>query len=279
MRSPTSRSRVAFTLIELLVVIAIIGVLVALTAAGVMRFMGEGPKMVAKNDINQLSISLELFKNKYKVYPPSAIKLCENRSEYSASAFDQESLTYLVNIWPKLGDFKGIKWGGATNLPAGGVVLDCDQCLVFFLGGIPTVSGGVYGTSGFSVNPINPADTTPDRARFYEFKAGSRLRARVTGSPFPSFYDAYEKQPYLYFSSGRSKNINGGYVAAHGATFGVTPYLQTATKFWNPTTFQIVCAGVDTTFGPGGLWNTSTPATGAGADDFTNFHGSIMGAP
>ena len=232
------------------------------------------------DDIHQLSISLETFKTKYKVYPPSFIHLYSNRSMYSTAA-EMESLAYLVNIWPKLDNFTGIAWDGTTP-PAAGYkyVLEGDQCLVFFLGGIP-------GTNGFSTNPINPADPATDRFRFFEFKGGSRMKARVSGSPFLSFYDAYESQPYLYFSSGRSKNLNGGYVDAHGTSsdgtsFKLTPYKEALTipaKYYRPTSFQIICAGIDGQFGAGGLWNATAPALAPGYDDFTNFHGSIMGAP
>jgi hypothetical protein len=52
-----------------------------------------------------------------------------------------------------------------------------------------------------------------------------------------------------------------------------------ATAYWNPNSFQIISAGKDQAFGPGGLWGTNNPASGPGADDISNFSSSKLGSP
>jgi len=169
--------RRAFTLIELLVVIAIIAILVSLTTAGVMVFMKKGPQMVATNDITQLEISIQNFQQAYKVnYIPSAIVLCERLGDYdSTKQIDKDSIAYLTMLWPQLlspdtsGVIKwvvGIDWTGDGVVPTGAantanrMILEGDQCLVFFLGGIP-IPGATLGVAGFSTDPRDPAKAQP----------------------------------------------------------------------------------------------------------------------
>ena len=77
MSTNSTRSRAGFTLIEILVTIAIIAILVSLLVVGVMKVIGTGPEAQNRNDILQSSTALTNFKNKYKFYPPSQIKLCD----------------------------------------------------------------------------------------------------------------------------------------------------------------------------------------------------------
>ena len=96
-------------------------------------------------------------------------------------------------------------------------------------------------------------------------------------------------QPYLFFAS-TSPNGNGQYskygtsdCASFLASPGVpvSPYMQSATLFMNPTGFQIISAGRNGKFGPGGLWNPATgvPSGSPGADDQANFSALLLGIP
>jgi len=273
--------RSAFTLVEILVVIAIIAILAALTLAGVMVFLGKGPAVQVQNDMLQLSVALEKFKADKKFYPPSHLKLGSNYTDYTASAADQQSLAVISAMWPQLtpANFVGIQWAGAT-LPVGGVILEGDQCLVFFLGGIPI--GGV--PSGFSTNPTNPAAAGGDRLQYMTFPAG-RLMLR-NGSLFPSFVDGYgtsnkpaKQSPYFYFSAGRSSTFD-----TTPNSLNLVPYIQQSTPtvtYWNSTSFQIICAGLDGQFGtgvaPGIVWPPA--AVPPGADDMVNFTSAKLGNP
>ena len=96
-----------------------------------------------------------------------------------------------------------IDWTGNKNpkaFPTAGILLEGDQCLVFFLGGIPGPGGSV---SGFSKNQSNPALPDGERFKFYDFQV-SRLKTLRSGNPFPSYLNPYTDNPvaYAYFSVG-----------------------------------------------------------------------------
>lgn len=286
--APSWKERAAFTLIEILVVIAIIAILASLLLVGVMSFLVKGPEAKARNDILQLSSQLQKFKSERGFYPPDSIILKPNRSGptgYNVSIpLEKSSLLYLTAMWPNLGDFTSMAWAGfqangttpvqTPPAPNSYWVLEGDQCLVFFLGGIPDANGKV---TGFSNNPKNPTQAGGDRIKWFDFDAGRLSVTYHTGSPFPAYTDAFGKKPYLYFSSGKREN---DYNSTNG-TFAVSPYIETAgtrPKYWNSTTFQVLCAGNDGIFGSGGLWPaTSIPK--AAMDDYSNFHDRKLGSP
>jgi prepilin-type N-terminal cleavage/methylation domain-containing protein len=274
--------RLAFTLIELLVVIAIIAILVGLTAAAVMGFLKKGPELDNMNSIRQLQMACETFKQKYNIYPPSKIYLANNRVLYSqTNPLHVQSLSYLQQIWPRLNwnDPKSpIKWEGAngSKLP---VTLEGEQCLVFFLGGIQDGTG----CRGFSTNPTNPTElptVNPKRlGPYFEQFNGTRLKIPTTGqNRFYSYLDTYLKQPYAYFSSGKSAN---GYVDTDCASLNVTPYKDAngpPPSYYNPNTIQIISAGANGKFGPGGLLAHGGVVGGDGGDDMTNFSDRTLAA-
>lgn len=169
-----------------------------------------------------------------------------------------------------------------------------DQVLVFFLGGQQQNLGidpdGIRQGRclGFSTDPIDPmkpvAPGGDHIAPFYDFQI-HRLDYLSSGQYF-SYIDAYDhrrslgvKRPYLYFSSGRRGNH---YQENHGEKFGVKPYRDTPSTYYKPDAFQIICAGDDGEFGPGGLWTPATaskvyPPGSPGSDDRSNFHPRLLG--
>jgi prepilin-type N-terminal cleavage/methylation domain-containing protein len=287
--------RRGFSLIELLVVIAIIGILVSLTASAIMPMIRKGPEMQTINDIRQLNASLDTFKNEYKTYPPSRIFLSNNPGDYSSAppaSIQAESLSYLQHIWPKIFDKDPrtglpvpVDWKGAQGLLQG------DQCLVFFLGGIQTADGPI----GFSTNPRDPTalPTMPGETRkgpFFNFDS-TRLTAPSTRKPpFNStalvYLDVYGT-PYAFFSSPKGANRYNALplpTAAIGGdcpSLNVSPYAKNTGplfQFYNPDTVQIISAGKDMQFGPGGTVPPGTPVQGVGADDFSNLTSGRHGA-
>ena len=283
-------ARAAFTLVELLVVMAIIAILFGLTTAGVMQYLRKVPDVTTRNDIGQLSNSLETFKTKFKLYPPSAIFLANDPAAYSGNnaqapfAFRQQSLRYLTSMWPRIfSNGQPVDWTGAGANSSYATILEGDQCLVFFL-------RGINGT-GFSTNGINPTQLGGNRVGpFFEFSP-SRLAVIQTHTVgdnviFPSYIDAYsigaiQGSPYLYFSSGLTRNGYG----SDCPTFMPAPYSKPKAnvadplQFYNPDTFQIISAGRNLQFGPGGTWTPANAAVigVAGFDDLSNFHGEMMG--
>jgi hypothetical protein len=134
-------------------------------------------------------------------------------------------------------------------------------------------TGATPACLGFSTNPTNPcASTTTRIGPFYEFQT-NRLGIRA-GSHL-SCRDAYG-QWLAYFCSGRTPNGYG----SHCPSLSVSPYLEATGRYHKPNSFQIISAGRDNTFGPGGT--TWTPATAAsinanGRDDQCNFYEKALG--
>jgi len=296
--------RKGFTLIELLVVIAIIGILVSLTAAAVMKLTSEGPKLQNVQTIQQLSVALETFKQKFGTYPPSRIYLANSLNAYTsapAGSIQQESYAYLTQIFPRI-NLNQVSWQGVG---AQGVVLEGDQCLVFFLGGVIQNGGCV----GFSTNPARP-DLLPQATGelrlgpYFTFNTTQLILPSTRMAPFtplyPVYLDPYLAKPYAYFSSlKRSNGYNTlslpqltapppGAIGGDCPDLAVQPYWKNNAapiQFYNPDSFQIISAGQDTVFGLGGFHPPGGPvangpnaAVDQGADDFSNFAGGQLGA-
>jgi general secretion pathway protein G len=309
-RTTDNGRRSGFTLVELLVVIAIIAVLVGLTTAAVMKFLVEGPKTANFIEIRQLEVALENARTQFKLGSdqfPSRIMLCEKFAQYQppTSPLVVDSIRFLQQMFPRIdmtiwnnpAPTVGIDWNGNGAIDPTPFVLEGDQCLVFFLGGIQTGAGGINGCLGFSTDPRNPAAQTQSRiGPFYEFKSG-RLRviphttAPSTNAPFFSYFDAYNRRPYAYFSSYRQANGYDHYAAlgTDCAALGVWPYAEVwvPRRYLKPNTFQIISAGPDGVFGVGtnnaaNVWSpqrigaANAPKT-PGEDDQSNFHGNQLG--
>jgi hypothetical protein len=216
-----------------------------------------------RTEIGQLAAAIEAFKARYKVsYLPSRINL------FSPTTADA---TYLATLWPSINIAQVISSG---NWPR--AQLEGHQCLVFFLGGNQKEVNGMRVCEGFSQNPRNPAEAGGKRdGPFFDFESDRLLGKPTTGF---AYADAFG-QPYVFFSSGWKPNA---YLA--NPVLGVSPYRMDEKRFWNPQSFQIISAGPDGKFGPGGVWSpTNIPAAYQrgqnGYDDITNFYEQRMGIP
>jgi prepilin-type N-terminal cleavage/methylation domain-containing protein len=305
LRETSRPRRGAFTLVELVVVIAIIALLVAISAAAYMRFMTKGPELQARHDISELANGIQAFETAFHVdYVPSRVRLYRDLNTYNndPSQVAQDTRQYLLRLWPRL---KGqpytngyyINWDG-TGPPVNGdspIDLEGDQCLVFFLGGMPANVNGNLVAQGFASDPTDPSlspSSSPSRkGPFFDFPSArlTQVSGRSgAGAAFPSFQDPWAKNVYAYFSSYKSAN---GYLRYMGATslsdcqtLGVSPYALSVNangtgQFPNPNSFQIVCAGRDGVFGKGSMpgWAISggnvswSPATAGSTQAFWPF--------
>jgi prepilin-type N-terminal cleavage/methylation domain-containing protein len=316
------RRRDGFTFIELMVAIAIILVLISLLVGAAVTALNKMDETNTRNDITTMQSGLAQFTTDFNLQgtaggaPPSRLWLDET-GQYSKpptagatgltaaqlTQIGNDSLAYLKRVWPRL-QFP-VDWDGSGKAGDSSVVLEGEQCLVFWLGGQKTQSAGGYGMIGFSTDPTNPmsTSTTTRKGPYFQFNA-QRLKPLASGGNYLYYLDTYGQLPYAYFSSGKSANsysasvtlpnnttVTTGYgtsdcpslVSATGSA--VLPYYQlsssgstTLVQFYKPDSFQIISAGKDTKFGPGGSWSASTGATGAGADDLANFYDAKLGA-
>jgi len=280
--------RPAYTLIELLVVIAIIAILVSLTSAAVIKFLTMGPRTQTQVEIRQLQESLAVARQSYNGldYLPSQLVLYETIDLYKTdnSAAARRTADVLNKMFgSRLLRTAGLKvdWNNDGAISTTGVTLEGQQCLVFYLGGIPSTAGGNH-CLGFSKDPSNPAKLPPpggeDRlGPFFPFK-GTRL-VKGTGGFF-SYADPYGMS-YAFFGT---TGTNNSYIDASCASLGIVPYYQlvgTQKQYFNPSTYQIISAGPDNLYGAGGtVWNPASGTTDTPSkDNMTNFTRGQLVAP
>jgi prepilin-type N-terminal cleavage/methylation domain-containing protein len=295
-------ARFAFTLLELLIAISIIAVLASLilTVASSASIRAHNAQVAA--DIQSLSAGIAAFKQRFGVEPPSSITLQENPG---TTAWDARSMGLIRQIWPQFdftyanesGNVIDINGNGTTN---DSITLSGVECLVFFLGGMPTLNNPTAAGGppmGFSQNPVDPFNRSgSNRLSFAEFDK-SRLILYTPPGGTQHTMNAYldtlsgQQQPYLYLSSygGQGYNVANELSAPPGGTF-VDIYRQGPNGFttatpsppWNPNTFQIISPGGDQQYGLGGEYETATANTllvGTRAverDNITNFSSGTL---
>jgi len=274
--------RRGFTLIELLVVIAIIGVLIGLLLPAVMAVIRARLRAQTLYEIGKMDDSMKAAMNEYLQKPqtlPGKLVLSNTLSNYTSKPntpnVTPQDWDYSRDALRKMFGSRLFQSGTTVNWDGSGVagnisVLEGQQCLVFYLGGIPTVQpNGLIKMNGFSQNPTDPSDlTTKERfGPYYEFPA-TRL-IRPAGSAFPTYIDVYgsptdpKSKPYVYFGGTGASNSYLAYTS-----LGVQPYKDGTGKFANPSTFQIISAGRDQAFGTSGVL---PPTDSVGQDDLSNF--------
>lgn len=91
--------RQGFTLVELLVVIAIIGVLVSMLLPAVQAAREAARRMSCGNNMKQLGLALHQYHDKYKLFPPDAIYLGNQKNTNSAPA-DVRNFTWCSLLLP-----------------------------------------------------------------------------------------------------------------------------------------------------------------------------------
>jgi type II secretory pathway pseudopilin PulG len=213
-------------------------------------------------------------------------------------------------------------WNGNGTLDPP-YILEGQQCLVFFLAGpvannLVTPNGPLNGPLGWSSDPTLPLKLpvpgvpAQRKGPYFQF-----VTPRLVQSPVPpagngmwQYYDIYSStppilgtdQPYAYFSAGSKTNGYNAYPAlgpdcpslqtvVGGNSVAIVPYYQSPAppglppfQFYKENSFQIISAGRNKIFGPGGYWVSSLGASGMGAmgsgsgfDDVTNFYDARLG--
>jgi general secretion pathway protein G len=267
-------------------------------------------------------------------------------------ALAQRSISFMRKLFPKApfvagaaasgipGGFYDINGNGINDDANGAspILLDGHECLVFFLGGIPTHTQGgstfeLEGVEGFSANPRNPFQPqfvpstgnqiTSAQTRvepFFEFDADRLVDDDFDG--VPGYIDPLGKSTdaryFAYFSSyggsgydpndvnlslnepGNAGNLfSTSFPLSDGTRRTTSPLPNPYTSslpvavgekpatFHNAQSFQIISAGRDRNYGPGGQYTDSTNGgdrlTAAGGtdasrerDNITNFSNGTL---
>ena len=308
------RTRLGFTLLELLAVITIISMLLALILPTLSGVIGKGDQAAVEAEITQLDQALTAFKQQYGEYPPSFLKIPQRGGSWAP-----KSRAAVGKFWPQFnfstsppsgssaGDANYLWNGGLNNDPE--ITLSGAECLVFFLGGVESGGVGSARLSGFSKNPLTPwAASSSSIGPFMEFDFGRLVD--VDNDMSFEYLDAMPGQttPFLYLSgSGRNLNKDNDNMLRTLApinetrvqvwddydVFGLSDarnmdfcYLQpdgdgnpTTNQPYKSDTFQLISAGADGEYGPGGVYADGDNLTGdrrGEADNITNFSGGRL---
>ena len=210
------REQAGFTLIELLVVVIVIAILIGLLLPVIAGAMRTANNAATQAEINQLAQALASFKSTYGDYPPSRMYLSENgvfpvgnttqvngdSHDITVGALAQRSLIAMRKFFPRvvfgtssvppqIGANFWYDFNGNGKLD-GPYIIQGDECLVFFLGGItfqdPTT--GAFAMTGFGKDPLNP------------FTNNLAVDPNYNGSPNP-MYSANRQPPSFEFNAGR----------------------------------------------------------------------------
>jgi prepilin-type N-terminal cleavage/methylation domain-containing protein len=218
-------ARRGFTIVELLVVVGIISVLAALITPAVIRARSAAKNAAIKTEIDMLHMAVMNYKNEYGSFPPCS-------GDLTAAG---RSGKHIARIFPR-----------CTNV-------------VSQLGSTPVNPGLalVAWLDGYTSDPINPKTGTGGRKPLYDFD-----QARVNSFTYAPADKPSSPFVYIdasgYGASANSPTVYGVVVGASTVDYSAqTHVLASGTAFFNPNTFQILCAGQD------GIWGND--------DDLSNF--------
>ena len=223
--------RRGFTLVELLVVIVIISILIALLVPVIAGAVRQANDATVSSEINQLAQALTEFKNRYGDYPPSGILLSDGgynltdttpaprggSSDLTLGQLAERSQRYLRKFFPRAAmpvpsnPATYFDWNGNGQVDT--VYLSGDECLVFFLGGMPQITDGSFSATGFCKDPVRPfmpvsMSTNRMMPTSFEFRADRLFDD--DGDGFPAYIDRYGRPSpvtegnshyYAYFSA------------------------------------------------------------------------------
>ncbi|EAQ80003.1 prepilin-type N-terminal cleavage/methylation domain-containing protein [Blastopirellula marina] len=299
-------TRRGFTLVELLVVITIIGILAGLALVAIPAAVGRVKEGAMTAELVQMETAMKLFRNDYGAYPPDG-----NAAYYPTNGVREARFqSFFKKLFPRINsqDYDDALDSSDTgekqqiqNLVDAGIVSPAILTGTLSLDNISPPEILVICLSGFSSDIEYPLTGSSERKRYFDFKP-ERLQDK-DGDGWYEYYPSGVDAPYVYFDS-RSYVTGAGAAARFPASTSsafpgigqARPYYQilgSTSGFANPDTFQIICAGIDGSFGewddyavtntdvkvyPGGLAGATLPSsltayayTTDDRDNITNF--------
>lgn len=276
-KKPITKS--GFTLIELMMVVGIIAILLAILVPAVQSAISNARNREVASEITGLETAVAAFKAQYGVNPPSSITLYEQ-----GGAWSPESRKIIRRIFGLGFDFSKDRDinGNGTPGEATPIELTGDECLVFFLGGVPDNSGAAPTVLGFShskTDPFSRGGSNRIKA-FGDFAADRLIDTDMDG--MPSYFDKFNAQggnPIIFFSKMKTGIYDENDCLDPMMNLRITNvYNQgTTSNAWKE--IQIISPGRDGQYGAGGAWSDASGlATGdtAGQDNITNFSGGVL---
>jgi prepilin-type N-terminal cleavage/methylation domain-containing protein len=230
-----------FTLVELLVVAGLIALLAALVTPAVIRARAAARNAAIRTEIDLLHMAIMNYRNEYGSFPP-----CN-----STIAVGTPMALHLQRVFPRC----DVATHLSNVVAAGGAAITPQNALASWLG-------------GYTPDPTSPLLPEASRRRLYDFD-----RTRLTGATYAPAN--LQNSPYLYIDSSQYASLqysgtNATQLAVAGAHYmpasplpakpnNTTPdawfYTNTnapaatTQQFYNPDTFQILCAGANGIFG------------------------------
>jgi len=288
-----------FTLVEMLVVISIIAILAALLLPAVSRAIVAARNAAIGVEVNQLATAIESYKQDKGDYPPN-FRDASLVARHIRKCYPKINPTYFSAFMTKVFPTDGLT---NTNSP----IIDESEVLVFWLS--LTDTDPQYPFLTF----LAQAGRTASPKKYYDF---DQTRLTKTLGDVPSYIAKYCQDSFYIYIDSRSydhcsteatdvcrfKAVDtaDNFAYADDSATGVRPYWMdplpansityTGTpvlnrdkfKPFNPTTFQIICAGQDGDFGwqatdtdaksfPSGAGNGGQGYNGGDNDNITNF--------
>jgi prepilin-type N-terminal cleavage/methylation domain-containing protein len=276
--------RQGFTLVEMLVVISIIGILAGLITAGAMVAMHKARQTSITMELTQMDMALKSLRDQFGAYPPDGTDTTA-QNDANRNGIPDDFERFFRRAFPRANlesELLVLKNTYRLNIKFSPPYYTPQTTMVFWLGGMPE---DTYDTSvtnknplsrliGFSKDPIHPLSGSPVNSPsrigpFYEFQT-SDLRLPPGPTAGQQFFRTYlppvntpTETPYVYLRAEPSQR-GGEYIVS--STFnGSNPVLKSfgnAKAYWdarskgfvNPSSCQILCAGLDGQFGSGNVF-------------------------